>query len=261
MDKMILIESLNAFKPKFICKLKKIYGNCHDTMIGYFVDWWLENDSSNNHFVIQNVPNLNDISEDFGSIFKFDIIKKELSISNETTIPPNKRKVACDALFCLDDKIVGLLEVEGTKPLYILNKIAEYFKRSKENPDKNDNNLQVDYSNLDFAIVLFYPTGLVGKAKNKMPKKATHNVNKDSLIEVLNKIQKTLHKNQKLVLMEITKKTIVTKSNIEHPIIVGLDPVYYALRNSSLKFEIMDQNTLLSPDFISTLCSYRENSN
>ena len=134
-----------------IKKLNRIYGNSHSTLIGLCVDWWLQ-DKKN--LVLEAAPQLKAVSDKlncenppYPDEMRFRCKAKEL-IKSDAKNP----KCVCDALFANNDgKIKGLLEVEGTKYAYILEKVAEYFRQANENPNGI-------YGKLEFAVIVFYPT-------------------------------------------------------------------------------------------------------
>lgn len=245
-DKKNLELSIDKFVANYNQKLERVYGNCHDTMIGFFVDWWLMQNS--NYIAIQNTPGLKYPVERLRKVFsEMEDLKKEISIPDNLEIKTS----TCDAFFCNDnEEIVGLLEVEGTKPLYILEKVTEYFLASKGVHKKYNN---IDYEKLKFAIVVLYPTGLIGKKDNKYPKGAAQYLNenqsklKSTLIE-LNKVIKQNEMNQSLILLNITKSTL-SKSKID-----GMDSIYYALANSEINYEIISSTDEITDEYFSKLC-------
>ena len=186
--------------------LESVYGNCHSTLIGFFVNWWLQNNKEN-HFVLEGPPQLKNTSEIFKKAVK-NLIKSEAK----------NPRCSCDALFTEGNVVKGLLEVEGTKYAYIIKKVAEYFR-------------QIDdfYKSLEFAIVVFYPTTL----KNTFFKKQKHEM-KNALKEI-----KELLEDKTLYLIDIKKK----KDNLN--LFKDLSSTYYHIKiENNIKLHEINKNNI-----------------
>ena len=71
-------SQINDFITIYFPNLRKVYGNCHDTMIGFFVNWWIDTQDS---IVIQSTPSLDiDISRLKEKLAKNPSLQKEFSI-------------------------------------------------------------------------------------------------------------------------------------------------------------------------------------
>jgi len=185
-----------------IKKLNRIYGNSHSTLIGLCVDWWLKRGKDN--LVLEGVPQLKAVSDKlncenppYPDEMRFRCKAKEL-IKSDAKNP----KCVCDALFANNDgKIKGLLEVEGTKYAYILEKVAEYFRQANE----NQNGI---YGGLEFAVVVFYPTTENNSFENYLTKKGKKE-NIQEAIEYL--FEQKNKKNRNVYIINIIKKKDLEK--------------------------------------------------
>lgn len=81
---------------------RRTYGSSHATWIGLMVQWWVRLDPAS-HTVMDGAPS-------FG----------------------NGRKGLGDALFCLAEKPVGVLEIEGSEPEDKIWTIGQYFKSRRQ---------------------------------------------------------------------------------------------------------------------------------
>lgn len=57
-------NSLIRYIKANITKITRVFGNCHSTLIGTVVDWWL---SVDDHIVLEGAPELTGTSEAFRS--------------------------------------------------------------------------------------------------------------------------------------------------------------------------------------------------
>lgn len=96
----------------------RTYGNNHSTLIGLIVDWWVREDFER-RWALESGPT-NGYKE-------------------------KGERGQCDALLCLDEKPVGVLEVEGSRHEPTIKKIETFFvgKNAKIGP-------------LRFGLLLFY---------------------------------------------------------------------------------------------------------
>ena len=96
----------------------RTYGNNHSTLIGLIVDWWVSG-NPDRRWALEAGPT-NGCKE-------------------------KGERGQCDALLCLDENQVGVLEVEGSRHEFTVRKIGTFFdgKNSK-------------ITSLRFALLLFY---------------------------------------------------------------------------------------------------------
>ncbi|HEV8366782.1 MAG TPA: hypothetical protein VGQ39_02430 [Pyrinomonadaceae bacterium] len=75
----------------------RTFGNCHSTLIGLIVNWWITTDPIN-HWALDGAPTCG-----------------------------NRR--VCDAIFCANNNAVGILEVEGVgeRKITTVEKLGSYF--------------------------------------------------------------------------------------------------------------------------------------
>lgn len=103
------------------------YGNNHSTLIGLLVSWWI-NCNKRTRWALEGGP----------------------SVKN------GKSKAQCDAALCDGDKMLGILEVEGTRPAYTIKKFSRYFNSKNKN-----------YKDIKFGIILLYTTEPKGRGNKK----------------------------------------------------------------------------------------------
>jgi hypothetical protein len=102
----------------------RTFGNDHATLIGLLIAWWVSEDPST-RWAIEGGPNFKHGQLDGGQ---------------------------CDALLCQGEHAVGVLEVEGSRLPYTIDKIGNFFTAEKD-----------DLHSLEFAILLLYSCGAEGR--------------------------------------------------------------------------------------------------
>jgi hypothetical protein len=109
----------------------RTYGNAHSTFIGLLVRWWISGHAGN-YWALDGGPS-------FGR---------------------HKRGTGgggqCDAVLCRDGAAVGIVEVEGTRPVYTVEKVGKFFGSACE-----------DLHSLEFAIILLYAYSLIGRGEKR----------------------------------------------------------------------------------------------
>lgn len=105
---------------------RQTYGNDHSTLIGLLVSWWIN--GKNTRWVLEGGP----------------------------SVKSGKNKAQCDAALCDGDKMLGILEVEGTRPAYTIKKFSHYFNSKNKN-----------YKDIKFGIILLYTTEPKGRGNKK----------------------------------------------------------------------------------------------
>ena len=117
-----LLQSLSQVPWKVAAKT---YGNDHSTLIGLMVQWWINLDVEA-HTALEGGP-------------AFGYRKRGQGGGGQ-----------CDALLCRGKDPIGVLEIEGTRPEYTVNKIGNFFA--------------AEYAELDtlqFGVVLVYALSLI----------------------------------------------------------------------------------------------------
>jgi hypothetical protein len=94
--------------------LVKTYGNNHSSLIGTLTNWW--NNLYTDNSSIESGPKIN-----FG----------------------NNQRGQCDALFCNGNNPVGVLEVEGTRFVYTIEKMKLFLNSQEE-----------IYQSIEFGLLL-----------------------------------------------------------------------------------------------------------
>lgn len=141
----------------------KTYGNNHATLIGLLVEWWISL-PFDNHCVIEGGPTNG---------------YQQKGVRGQ-----------CDALFCLGNDPVGILEVEGTRYRKTVEKIGKFFNAKYE-----------ELESLKFAINLFYTYEAYGKGKErKFPSAATN----EAIEEIKNVTNE--HPGKEFILITLDKK-------------------------------------------------------
>jgi hypothetical protein len=110
----------------------RTYGNSHSSYIGFFVSWWLS--LSRDHVALDPGPSY------------------ALPIKRGT----NATRGHCDAVFCVNDTPVGILEVEGLRPSHAIQKVGRHFSSPRE-----------EFASLSFGIICLYGTRPRGKGPKK----------------------------------------------------------------------------------------------
>ena len=131
--------------------------------------------------------------------------------------------------------------------MYILEKVAEYFRKSKEKNKEGEKKNYIDYSSLGFAIVVFYPTGLIGTS----PKSIPLHVNDKDLLQTLTNVKNEMGENQTLYILKIIKEKTPKVAIIE-----SMSSIYYGLGNSDIELKIIDHKTQISKELINSLDEY-----
>ena len=108
----------------------KIFGNSHASYIGCIVQWWIQQDTEHNS-VLESGPTHGYHRQGIGGGL-------------------------CDAIFCIGQEAVGLLEVEGTRVLDTIDKITKFFQTQTLLLQK-----------LQFAILVIYSYQQIGKGRNR----------------------------------------------------------------------------------------------
>ena len=141
----------------------RIYGNHHSTLIGLLTQWWVQS-SPDRHSAVEAGPT-NGYRE-------------------------TGKRGQCDAMFCLDESPIGVLEVEGTRLIETARKIGYFFDARYP-----------ELSTLEFAILLVYayePTG-IGTNRNFLPAVSVN------LSEVVAEITRT-HSTKSILLLGLNKQ-------------------------------------------------------
>lgn len=118
MELVQLYESLGRLPWE---RTGRIWGNSHAFLIGFLVTWWLELDSAH-HRAIEGGPSFAPPGSGF------------------------KGTGTCDALLCVDQGPIGVLEVEGQRPAYTARKIGKFFESAWR-----------PLQTLEFGVLLVYP--------------------------------------------------------------------------------------------------------
>jgi len=113
------------------------FGNCHATLIGIVVDWWVS-DRRNGHFALEGAPKAN----------------PQLQRTRSVGV--------CDALLCGACGPEGVVEVEGTRKDWAVEKVEQYL---------NDSN--ADLATLAFGLLVYYSTQPRGSGANRAVPSAT----------------------------------------------------------------------------------------
>ena len=108
----------------------RTYGNDHATLVGLLTDWWIGLDSSSN-WVIDSGPAFGHRARGQG-------------------------RGNCDLLLGHEGNAVGVVEVEGTRFSWCVEKIGHFFRA--ENPV---------FSHLRFGIILIYPVEPSGRGTER----------------------------------------------------------------------------------------------
>ena len=107
----------------------RTYGNDHATLIGLIVDWW-----------ISLAPDVNSALEG----------------GPGNTEPTVGERGQCDAMLCKDQKPVIVVEVEGTRIPYTLNKLETYLTSASPH-----------FTPIEAAVLLLYAYQPVGIGKDR----------------------------------------------------------------------------------------------
>jgi len=107
------------------------YGNDHSTLIGLLVKWWISG-CNGCYWAVEGGPS-------FGR--------------HKRGTPGGGQ---CDAVLCRDEAAVGIVEVEGTRPVYTIEKVGKFFGSDYE-----------DLRSLEFAIILVYAYSPIGRGDNR----------------------------------------------------------------------------------------------
>jgi hypothetical protein len=118
-----LLESLGRARWEVA---HRTYGSSHSTLIGLLVDWWVRI-SPTRHSVLDGAPSCGRGSAGQG-----------------------------DALFCRDDRPVGVLEAEGTDPLAKIRTISRYLKSDR-----------AELRSIQFGILLQYAYEPTGRGRDR----------------------------------------------------------------------------------------------
>ena len=124
-----LLDSLAAARWHVAAKT---YGNCHATLVGIVVDWWVSQQS--NHCALESGPSYRPIGHGM------------------------KGTGVCDALLCEADRRLGVVEVEGgsrKKRGWAVEKVGHFLTQPGE------------LEKLRFALLVFYRYGPRGRADKK----------------------------------------------------------------------------------------------
>lgn len=105
----------------------RTYGNCHKTLIGIMVDWWIGCDAT--HYVLDGCPSCS-CGDQSGHKYG-------------------------DALYCDSNGPVGILEVEGNSQIEAAQKLERFFGSLAEDLTEK----------IQFAVLLFYSTKPKNMAK------------------------------------------------------------------------------------------------
>lgn len=154
-----LLLSLKKMKWSTI---SRTYGNCHSTLIGLLVDWWIS--MSPKHWSLEGGPT---------NGFKKKGVRGQ-----------------CDALFGFKEKAVGILEVEGTRHEIAGHKIGTFFDAKRE-----------EYTDLQFAIILFYSYEAYGKGNNR---NFVDPIVHEAMNQIIKVSKKHIHKD--ILILSIKKK-------------------------------------------------------
>lgn len=106
----------------------RTFGNSHATLIGLLVQWWIALEPTA-HYVLESGPSFAYHRKGIGGGL-------------------------CDAVFCEGPDAVGILEVEGTRGIYTVQKLEKFFASPME-----------DLDGLQFAILLLYAYQPVGRGQ------------------------------------------------------------------------------------------------
>ena len=112
-----ILEDLSRVRWQVVLRT---FGNDHATLIRMLVDWWITHDPSHN-WVLEGGPS-------------FKLPGTGMTGGDQ-----------CDAVFCRGAQAVGILEVEGTRHKYTIQKVRRYF----QSPDPT-------LKDLRFAVVVLY---------------------------------------------------------------------------------------------------------
>jgi len=107
------------------------YGNDHSTLIGFLVRWWISGHKGR-YWAVESGPS-------------FGYHKRGTKGGGQ-----------CDAVLCRDEAAVGIVEVEGTRPVYTIEKVGKFFGSDYE-----------DFRSLEFAIILIYAYMPVGQGDKR----------------------------------------------------------------------------------------------
>ena len=107
------------------------YGNDHSTLIGLLVRWWISGHSGH-YWAVEGGP----------------------SFGHHKRGTPGGGQ--CDAVLCRDEAAVGIVEVEGTRPVYTIEKVGKFFGSD-----------YADLRPLEFAIILVYAYVPVGRGDKR----------------------------------------------------------------------------------------------
>ena len=151
----------------------RTYGNCHATYIGMAVQWWLRHDINQNSAL------------ESGPTYAYH---------------PRSEKGGgqCDAVFCTDRDAVGILEVEGTRVLYTIEKISKYFQSPV-----------AYFKTLQFAILMVYSYQITGKGDDR----TFIAINQPAIIQSLQDIS-VQHSDKSIIFITIRKAFKRQKNNL-----------------------------------------------
>lgn len=107
------------------------YGNDHSTLIGLLVKWWICG-RTGHYWAVEGGP----------------------SFGRHTRGTSGGGQ--CDAVLCKDEAAVGVVEVEGTRPVYTIEKVGKFFGSDYE-----------DLHSLEFAIILVYAYAPIGRGDKR----------------------------------------------------------------------------------------------
>lgn len=117
MDALSILRSLSKVHWNVAART---YGNDHATLIGLLVQWWMSL-SPGKHWALEGGP-------------AFGYRKRGTGGGGQ-----------CDAVFCEERDVLAILEVEGTRPLYTIEKIGKFFAAEYD-----------EFKTLRFSILLLY---------------------------------------------------------------------------------------------------------
>jgi len=122
-DPTALLQSLDKVQWSVATRT---FGSSHATLIGLISSWWIGL-SPNAHSVLDGAPS-------YGS----------------------GNAGWCDLMLCCDDKPLGVVEVEGTKPLGKICTLSAYFSSNRQ-----------EFASIWFGLLLVYAYGTKGKGAAK----------------------------------------------------------------------------------------------
>lgn len=141
----------------------KTFGNNHATLIGLLVQWWIRL-SPETHTVMESGP--------------------------ATGYKEKGKRGQCDALFCANNSAVGVLEVEGMRPIETARKIGYFFDGK-----------YTEIQTIAFGILLVYPCVPTGRGVNRhFPPAIT-----GSVVNIIREVSLG-HQQQQIVLLGLDKR-------------------------------------------------------